>query len=135
MSQENLDLVMAGVQAALARPTPDYETVNRAYAPDHVLIPLGAGVLLEEAHGAAGFRGWLTDTGDLLDAEHEMRGAVDLGPDKVLVVTTTRFKGAVSGVSAEQRSWAVVTVKDGKIARTELFANEADALEAVGLRE
>jgi ketosteroid isomerase-like protein len=134
MSQENLDLVIAGVRAALARP-PDFKTVNRVYATDHVFVPLAAGVLLDEAQGAEGFRTWLAETTEALDLEHELRGAVDLDPDQVLVVTTTRFTGSVSGVISEQRSWAVVTVAKGKIGRTEAFGTASEALEAVGPSE
>ena len=134
MSQENLDLVMEGFRAALTKPEPDYAALNRIYASDHVLVPLG-GSLDPEGHGAEGYREWRARTEDLLGAEHEIRGAVDIGPDKVLAVADTRFTGASSGVSAEQRSWLVVTVRGGKIARTEAFSTDREALEAARLSE
>jgi len=67
--------------------------------------------------------------------EGELRGAVDIGPDKVLVVTHTRFKGASSGIETEERTWVVVTVTEGKITRSDVYNDPIQALEATGLRE
>jgi ketosteroid isomerase-like protein len=135
MSQENLDLVTRAMRAALARPEPDFGTVNELYASDHVFVPTGASMVEGEAQGARGFRAWREETRELLGAEHDLQGAVDVGPDKVLVVTTTRFKGAGSGLASEQRVWNVVSVARGKVTRTEAYADPAEALEAAGLRE
>jgi ketosteroid isomerase-like protein len=135
MSQENLELVTRAVQAALARPKPDFTTVNELYAPDHVFVPVGADMLEREARGAGGFRAWREETQEFLGAEHDIQGAVDVAPDKVLVVTTTRFEGTASGFASEQRVWNLVTVAGGKITRTEAYADPARALEAAGLSE
>jgi ketosteroid isomerase-like protein len=135
MSQENLEIVTRAVQAALARPEPDFAAVNELYAPDHVFVPAGADMLEREARGARGFRAWREETQEFLGAEHDLKGAVDVAPDKVLVVTTTRFEGTASGFASEQRIWNVVTVAGGKITRTEAYTEPAQALEAAGLRE
>jgi ketosteroid isomerase-like protein len=136
MSQENLDLVVRAIQAAIEQPKPDFETVNALYHPDHVLVPLGANALGEgEAKGAAGYKRWLRETDDAVSWEGELKGAVDVGPDKVLAVTQTRFEGASSGVKTEQRTWNVVTVAEGKLTRTEVYSDPIQALEAAGLRE
>ena len=84
---------------------------------------------------AAGYRAWREETSDLLGATHELRVAVDVGRNTVLVVTTTRFEGSASGLTAEERLWSVVTLSQGKITRTEAFRDPAEALEAVGLPE
>jgi ketosteroid isomerase-like protein len=123
------------MRAALARPEPDFTIVNELYAPDHVLVPAGADLIEPKVRGAAGFRAWREDTQELVAAEFDLRGAVDVGPEKVLVVTTVRYKGSASGVASEQRLWNVVTVVGGKIARTEAYRNPREALEAAGLRE
>ncbi len=136
MSQENLDLVVRAVQAALKQPKADFETVNALYHPDHVYVPLAANVLGEgEAKGAAGYKAWLQQTDDAIHWEGELKGAVDVGPDKVLVVTLTRFEGASSGVPTEQRTWSVVTVIEGKITRTDVYNDPIEALEAAGVSE
>jgi ketosteroid isomerase-like protein len=136
MSQENLELVVRAMQAVLARPKPDFETVNALYDPDHVLVPLAAHTFGEgEAHGAQGYKAWLEQTDDALSWHGDLKGAVDVGPDKVLVVTLNRFQGASSGIETEERLWSVVTVTDGKLTRTDVYLNPVKALEAAGLSE
>jgi ketosteroid isomerase-like protein len=135
MSQENLDIVTRAMRAASSRPEPDFATLNELYAPDHVFVPAGADMIEEEAHGMRGFLAWREETQKLLGAEHDLRGSVDVGPDKVLVVTATRFRGSASGVASEQRIWNVVTVIGGKITRTEAYVDPQKALEAAGLSE
>jgi hypothetical protein len=82
MSQENLDIVTRALRAALARPDPDFATVNELYAPDHVLVPAGVDMVERELHGARGFRTWREETQELVDADFDIRGAVDVGPEK-----------------------------------------------------
>ena len=136
MSQENLDLVVRATKAALKRPKPDFETVNALYHPEHVLVPLAANTLGEgEAKGAAGYKAWLQQTDDAVSWEGDLKGAVDVGPDKVLVVTQARFKGASSGIETEERAWSLVTVTEGKLMRTDVFNDPIQALEAAGLSE
>ena len=135
MSQENIDTVIRGVRAAFARPEPDFAVLREVYAREHVFVPAGADMIEGEVRDAAGYRAWREETSDLLGATHELRGAVDVGPNTVLVVTTTRFEGSASGLTAEERLWSVVTLSQGKITRTEASRDPAEALEAVGLRE
>ncbi len=136
MSQENLDLVVRAMRAVLARPKRDFETVNSLYHPDHVLVPLAANTLGEaEAKGAEGFKVWLEQTDDAVKWEAELRGAVDVGPDKVLVVTLNRFRGASSGIESVNRVWSVVTVADGKLTRTDTYFDPVKALKAAGPSE
>jgi ketosteroid isomerase-like protein len=72
------------MRAASSRPEPDLATLNELYAPDHVFVPAGADMIEEEAHGMRGFLAWREETQKLLGAEHDLRGSVDVGPDKVL---------------------------------------------------
>jgi hypothetical protein len=67
--------------------------------------------------------------------EADVRGGVDVGQEKVLVVTENRSRGAASGISSEFRAWAVVTVAGGKVTRTEVHIDPGKALEAAGLQE
>lgn len=60
---------------------------------------------------------------------------VDAGADKVLVHQRTEVRGKTSGADVEINYWAVVTFREGKALRDQWFADRADALEAVGLRE
>ena len=54
--------------------------------------------------------------------------------DRVLMTTATRA-ASKEGVGLEQDSWFVVTVRDGKLARTESYRSREKALEAAGLKE
>jgi ketosteroid isomerase-like protein len=128
MSEEILDLVVRGMRAALAH---DFDTVNALYHPDHVLVTLVArGFGEAEAKGAGEYKAWLEQTDDLLSWEGEVQGAVDIGPEQVLVVSEIHIKGASSGIETAERSWALVTVSDGKIMRTDLYGDPTEALEA-----
>jgi ketosteroid isomerase-like protein len=135
MSQENLDIVTRAMRAAFARPEPDFATLNELYAPDHVLVPAGTNMVEQEVRGAQGFRAWREETQERLGAEFEIRAAIDVGPAKVLVVTTARYEGSRSGVASEERQWNLVSVVGGKIIRTESFRDPKKALEAAGLSE
>ena len=137
MSQENLDLVMRAIQATIRQPKPDFETMNALFHSDHVLVSIAADKLGSEgeAVGASGYKAWVQARQDVMSFEAELGGAIDVGPDTVIAVMTFRFQGASSGAIIEQRVWAVMTVTDGKITRTENYIDPAEALEAVGLLE
>jgi ketosteroid isomerase-like protein len=137
MSEENVEIVTRGIAAAVARPEPDYSTVNELYSPDHVLVPVGADAGIEgEGTGAEGYRAWREEIQEFLSAEIELQGAIDVGPGKVLAVVITRFEGTTSGAASEQRIWNVVTVRGGRIVRTEAFTDPSKALRvAAGLSE
>lgn len=53
---------------------------------------------------------------------------------RVVVRSRVETKGQRSGIPFEMEIGSVVTVRDGRIVRTEFFPSSADALEAVGLR-
>src|SRR4051812_29139562 len=137
MSQENLDLVTRAIRAAIRRSKPDFQTINVLFHPDHVLVSIMADKLGSEAAavGASGYKDWLEAQEDVMSFETELRGAIDVGPDTVIAVTTIRVRGASSGATTDQRVWSVMTVTDGKIIRTENYIDPAEALEAVGLSE
>ena len=135
MSQENLQTAERAIRAATARPKPDYDTVNALYSEAHELVPAGAASgLEEEGRGIDGYRVWREGLESAGVVEHEFVSAVDVGPEKVLAVTVARLVGRTSGTPAEQRIWSVVTVRNGKITRTEAFTEARSALAAC-LRE
>jgi ketosteroid isomerase-like protein len=135
MSQENLEIVTAALRAAFAQPDPDFRTLNKLYAADHVLVPTGAGGVEDEARGMEGYKAWRDEVGNVMGPTFDVKGTVDVGPDNVLAVLSTHFSGRSSGVTMEQRMWLVVTVQGGKIIRTQAFSDSAGALEAAGLPE
>ena len=64
----------------------------------------------------------------------EPQDFIDAG-DHVVVEVHEQGKGKGSGVPFEQMHTQVWTVRDGKLVRWRLFADGAQALEAVGLGE
>ena len=137
MSQENVDLAMRAIRAAIRQPKPDFETMNALFHSDHVLVSIVADKLGSEgeAVGASGYKAWIQAQEDVISFETEVGGAIDVGPDTVIAVMTIRFQGASSGATIDQRVWVVMTVKDGKVTRTENYIDPAEALKAVGLSE
>jgi ketosteroid isomerase-like protein len=140
MSQEDLELVTRAVRAVNARPKPDFTTINEVFHPDHVFVPSVMQLEGETYQGARGYQRFLrstsgTETSDApLSWEAELEGAVDVGNHKVIVVTSARYRGTASGVELEQRTWAVMTVRGGRVSRSEIYSDPTEALKA-GLSE
>jgi ketosteroid isomerase-like protein len=135
MSQENVDVVRRAAEAAMRRPEPDWETVNQLYAPDHQFISLISPLDGEAHQGARGFRDWLESVEAVGEWESRIED-VRAGPDgRIVVIARFRQRTRRAGIPFDQRTGAVVTVRDGLIRRTEAYPTPEDALEAVGLRE
>jgi ketosteroid isomerase-like protein len=131
MSQKNLDLVTRALQAALAQ---NFAAVNALFHPDHVFLPLTRNVDTgQDFRGGEGFRDFLQDQAVSWNADFE--GAVDAVGDKVLAVVTATMRGSSSGATWEERHWCVVSVREGKVWRTEVYGDPAPALEAAGMSE
>jgi ketosteroid isomerase-like protein len=64
----------------------------------------------------------------------EIEDLRDAGGDKVMAVLREQARGKASGLEVDRRSGWVVTFRDGRALRFEIFLDPADALEAVGLR-
>ena len=64
----------------------------------------------------------------------EVEALADFGDD-VLATTRHRGRGKGSGAEVEQTIFQLWTVHDGRVVRARMFYDEAEALEAVGLRE
>ena len=85
------------------------------------------------AHGYSGAeRLWDTWRGTFSNASFEVDTIQELG-DTMVVALWVRGRGVGSEVPIEQRSWHVVTWRDGRVFRLRAFLREAEALEAAGL--
>jgi ketosteroid isomerase-like protein len=143
MSRENIELASRAMRAVSARPKPDFATVNEVFHPDHVFVPVQGQLEGEEYRGARGSQQFFRTSGVQGEASDaplswvatDLEGAVDVGNRKVLLVTNASYRGSASGIEFEQRNWVVMTVRDGRISRTEVYADPAAALQAVGLSE
>ena len=86
-------------------------------------------------HGHAGVRRWWESLfSGLPDFTVEVVEVRDLG-DLTVAVLHFRAEGAVSHAPVEQRIWQVAEWRDRKAIWWQSFRTEAEALEAVGLRE
>ena len=66
--------------------------------------------------------------------ESRLEAVTEIDNDRVLAILPSRGQGRSSGVPlAEQRFGCIVTVRDGKIVRTEVYPSPEQALEAEGL--
>jgi ketosteroid isomerase-like protein len=128
MSQENVDVVRRSVEAyargdviaALADAHPEI-----AWNPFEEIPTRGLDAV--RAHLAR----WESDWEELKTTPEEF---IDAG-ERVLATVRFNGRGSASGVEVEARSYAVYTLRDGKIMAMEEFIERTDALVAAGLRE
>jgi ketosteroid isomerase-like protein len=64
----------------------------------------------------------------------EVQELIEGRGDRVLAILRVMARGKGSGVRVDQRSFTVITVRNGKMARIEEHAERAKGLEAAGLR-
>jgi ketosteroid isomerase-like protein len=130
MSEENVDRVRRAIDAYNRG---DFDAAMRYTHPDIELVPAGGQTALK---GAEQFRAWMEP--DAFESQIvEPLDFRDIG-NKVLVRLRNHIKGAGSGMEAEFPSFGVWTIDEaGLTTRIEVYLGhqEADALEAAGLRE
>ena len=67
--------------------------------------------------------------------DYEMVETIDADNDKLAARFRRSVQGRASGIADVFDYWCVSTFRDGKIRRSDWFANRAEALEAMGLRD
>jgi ketosteroid isomerase-like protein len=121
--------------AGLARG--DYDQLLAAYVhPDFELVPPSSYPDTELSYrGQEGLRRWYRQMNEIwMDWKFEAERFFDAGDQVVVFVRvsgTARQSGAALAISAAH----VLTFRDRRIARTDVFLDREEALEAVGLRE
>ena len=133
MSRENVELTYRAHDTFNQRDLDAFLALND---PDVEFTPYEVGVQGGEPYrGHGGIRGWWEETfGVLPDLRSEIYEVRDLG-DMTVVHGRLRGHGAGSGASFERTLWQVIEWRDGKQAWWCAFGSEAEALEAMGLRE
>ncbi len=138
MSRENVELVRCGYDALnemLRRGEIDVSMIQELWTSDCVLKP--AGILPESAemHGHEAIARFI---GNQMEAFERLQVKplefVDAGER---VVAPIRFGGKAryTGMEVAFSVTHAITLRDGKVARTDVFREKEEALEAVGLRE
>jgi ketosteroid isomerase-like protein len=131
MSRENVDRF---VEATEAFNRGDVEAWLESYDPEAVFEPQIAAV--EGASvGHDGLRAFAATIGDLYDRfQVRFYDVRDLG-DRVLALGEASSIGRGSGIGLDQPLAIVASFRDGRIVHFKDYGEEAQALEAVGLRE
>jgi ketosteroid isomerase-like protein len=79
------------------------------------------------------WRNWLSAWSDL---EFEIQDVVDAGDEVVLLGGNQRQWGRHTGLETKVAPWGIVfTIRDGKVIRARVFAEQTSALEAAGLTD
>jgi ketosteroid isomerase-like protein len=131
MSQENVEVVRRAYAAMKAGALDEFIS---CFDPE---VEFSSRVLELEGtfRGHEGLREWVTG---LLAAFPDWNPSIvemrDLG-DRALIHGSMRGEGASSGVGIQEDFWQAVEFRGGRMVWYAAFRTEAEALEAVGLRE
>jgi ketosteroid isomerase-like protein len=129
MTQENLELVQAAFDAYFRGDEP---ALLELVAADIVITQFPEQVDVRDFHGHDGFRQVMAEwIGSWDDWSIEILGARELG-DLVLATARQRGRGIGSGAPMDAEATFVLTVREGLIARWQMFSSEQQALESVG---
>jgi ketosteroid isomerase-like protein len=106
------------------------------FHPDHELISRADAFEGGSHRGMRGYRAWLQGVEETIQSRPRLEEVRAIDGERVLAITPTRHVGKSSGVVfEEERVACIVTVRDGKIVRTEIYRSSAEALTAAGLEE
>jgi ketosteroid isomerase-like protein len=133
MSEENVEVARRALEALDRRDLTSWLAVHDE---DYEVVPTRDWPEPGVRGAEAGFN-WYVQAFDTLQpfrtADTEF---IDAGADNVLLqYHRMDLRGRGSSAKFEFRRWCLVTIRQGKVLRTQWFADHADALEAAGLSE
>ena len=136
MSQENVEVVRECLRALNARDRAALAQITREDAEWRPALTAGGHLEGAVYRGVDGIARYFAD----LDAEFDntdvkVERLEPIEGDRVFFSGRVHAQGKASGINLDAPIWAVWELRDRKIQRGIAFLNEADALEAVGLRE
>lgn len=137
MSQQNVEIVRRGIEAAIRTPEPDFATLSELFHPDHEFISVVGSIREGGSHqGMSGYRVWLQNLEETIQSRSRLEQVSEIDAERVLAITPTCHAGSSSGVALdEERMAAILTVRECRIIRTEVYRSPEEALKAVGLQE
>ena len=131
MSEENVEIVREAHERFTNTAQPIWEKIDA----DTEVFDHDIPDARNPYRGVDGVADWLSDFAEAWQSyEMEVERVIDAG-DQVVSLFRIRAVGAGSGVSVERGDGMVWTFRDGKLARLDYFNDQAEALEAAGLRE
>jgi ketosteroid isomerase-like protein len=132
VSQENVKIVRRAIAALNGRDVDGYLACCTEDVKLHTPLEPFVGVYERRE----GMGRWLVDVEDALpDFQIDLHDARAVGDHQVLAFVHLGSTGRASGVPVEGETTNVYGLVDGKIRRTRVFADRAEALKAVGLGE
>jgi uncharacterized protein len=63
----------------------------------------------------------------------DLEDFIDVDDERLILVATINVRGRASGAESSLRGYELLTVRDGRLARREVFFDRAEALAAAGL--
>jgi ketosteroid isomerase-like protein len=136
MSQENVEIARRGAEAAFRRPAPDFDAINELYHPEHEMVSLADRLEGGVVKGSSGYRAWIASNAETWESwDAAITDVVAVDRDRVLVQTVFTATSKRGGVPVRQPIAAIITIRNGRIVRSDLYGSRAEALEAVGLQE
>jgi ketosteroid isomerase-like protein len=131
MSEEDVDIVRRSLEALNEG---DTEGVLGLMDPDVELVTARAVLEGISYRGHEGFRQFVADMADDWEDYHPSSERFrDLGDGRVLVVGRFHARGKASGMEVDTPAAWVSEVREGKIVHVRFYADEAAALDALGL--
>jgi hypothetical protein len=133
MSQENVEIVRRGWDAALQEP-PDWQTLEALVDPRHELLTLVGWVEGgQDARGVGGYRQFQERMNETGEWSLEIDRLLPAPENRVVVLCTFRVRAGRSGAELSAERGIVQTLSEGRIVRSEVFQTPREALEAAGL--
>jgi ketosteroid isomerase-like protein len=127
----NVEIVRRAAEAVMRRPKPDFATINALFHPDHEFVSILAGLDGRAFRGASGFREYLTTLAETWESYNwTLEELSEIDEDRVLLVTIHYNRTRRDSVSMRGVFASVMTVRDGKIVRTETYSSPEEALDA-----
>jgi len=133
MSQENVDLIRAGFELALRA---DFETLEEFMAPDVVMVQPPEVPDSKSYVGPTAIRDAMADwPTQWEDFRMDLLEVIDAGGDVYVSATRHRGHGRESGIEMDFQVFYVHRLRDGKLARIDMFFSREQALESAGSSE
>ena len=131
MSQENVEIVQ---QMFDAMNRGDFDAAREFFDPG-VEVEAALGADLDGTYrGHAGLAALMRFWGAFGSFRSDIGKSIPAG-DAVVALIDHHATGKRSGIDVDMHNWQVFTIRGDKIVRYGVFKTEAQALEAVGLRE
>jgi ketosteroid isomerase-like protein len=133
MSREGVELVRAGFELAVRG---DLETFEEFMAPDVVMVQPPEVPDSKSYAGPTAIRDAMADwPTQWEDFRMDLLEVIDAGGDVYVSATRHRGQGRESGIEMDFHVFYVQHLRDGKLARLEMYFSRDQALQAAGLRE